>query len=514
MQKLFKSLILALSFSVGPAVATNIVTPFIFTPNTLIQSAQVNSNFSTIASVVNGNLDNSNLAAGANINPSKLNLTTPYFNLLTSTSLVGFGVGRTGDTIPRGAIYGDGSLQMGVGSATATDIGLIRSTTNTLQLYIPNGGGTPKFDMNSGNLLNVNVATVTTLNLTNPIPVSSGGTGLGALTINNILVGNGTSNVTLLPPSAVQGTAVISKGSGSAPVYGFARPFGDTTNLRPAPTTGTLTGMYLTVADWSTTGPITCKACRLFFGGTVTIGNAITVSTGNEWNQGGQPNGFASIGVCGEGQGPGGGKAGATVATGAASSAGAGGSHGGLGGAGQNQTPHPITNAGPTYTIDGPLEGSGGAGGQFITTSGGAGGAGADGFYIEAVGNVVINSTITATGATGGAGAVAGTNDGGGGGGSGGGVDIRTLGTVSGGGGITANGGAGGSGATGGAGGVGGSGGGGGIINVQSAGANTYAGAMTVSGGAGGGGFVSGVSGSSGTTNSQGSISIYPRFGP
>lgn len=53
---------------------------------------------------------------------------------------------------------------------------------------------------------------IPTLTLTNPLAVTGGGTGLGTLTANNLLVGNGTSGPTFIAPGS-QGQALISSGS-------------------------------------------------------------------------------------------------------------------------------------------------------------------------------------------------------------------------------------------------------------------------------------------------------------
>lgn len=54
--------------------------------------------------------------------------------------------------------------------------------------------------------------TIPTLTLTNPLAVTGGGTGLGTLTANNLLVGNGTSGPTFIAPGS-QGQALVSSGS-------------------------------------------------------------------------------------------------------------------------------------------------------------------------------------------------------------------------------------------------------------------------------------------------------------
>jgi hypothetical protein len=136
----------------SPALATSITLPYIFVPNTTIVSAQVNANFSIIAGVVNGNVDNSNLSAGANISLSKLNATQSFLDLQAASGTLGIGVGQTGDSVPRVGLYSDGSIQFGPGTATATDVGIKRSGAITLQLYSPSSAGTPIFDLGGGSL--------------------------------------------------------------------------------------------------------------------------------------------------------------------------------------------------------------------------------------------------------------------------------------------------------------------------------------------------------------------------
>lgn len=173
----------------GNACADTLTIPYVFSPNTTIQSAQVNSNFSSTASIINGLINNANIKAAANINPSKLNLTTAYLNIASAADTLGFGVGQSGDTIARGGIYGDGSLQMGAGSSSATDIGLKRSAANTVQFYVP-GGGTPKIDFNSA----------TSAAAANALQPAAGGLGVVTVPTNGqIPIGDGTKYDAAVP---------------------------------------------------------------------------------------------------------------------------------------------------------------------------------------------------------------------------------------------------------------------------------------------------------------------------
>lgn len=59
-----------------------------------------------------------------------------------------------------------------------------------------------------------------TLTLGGTLDVDNGGTGRAALTAHNLIIGNGTSAVTLLAPSATSGIALISQGAAADPAYG------------------------------------------------------------------------------------------------------------------------------------------------------------------------------------------------------------------------------------------------------------------------------------------------------
>jgi hypothetical protein len=147
------ALLVLLILGVSPVYGSSITIPYTFTPNTTIVAAQVNANFSTIASVVNGNLDNSNLSAGASISLSKLNLTQSLLNLQSTGTTLAIGAGQVGDTVERVGMLGNGQLVFGAGSANPIDVGFTRTGAGVLQLN--NGStGTATFDMNGGTIIN------------------------------------------------------------------------------------------------------------------------------------------------------------------------------------------------------------------------------------------------------------------------------------------------------------------------------------------------------------------------
>src|SRR5579864_6467667 len=55
-----------------------------------------------------------------------------------------------------------------------------------------------------------------------PLSVSNGGTGVTSITAHDLIIGNGTSAVTLLAPSATAGVPLISNGAGVDPSFGTA----------------------------------------------------------------------------------------------------------------------------------------------------------------------------------------------------------------------------------------------------------------------------------------------------
>ncbi len=242
-----------------------------------------------------------------------------------------------------------------------------------------------------------------------------------------------------------------------------ALTFGDYTNARPMPTSGTLTGVYKTSGNWVQTGPITSNGVRGYFGGSVTFNDTVTCATGVEANSGGQ----GPYGIC-------------------AINSGAGGSHGGLGG---TYPGYPGPPGAYPYRWQ-PLPGCGGS--PMPPSGGGVIGSGGGSFYVEANGPISLTSfaNISVRGADGSTG---------GGAGAGGGADFRSMGTISIASGaiINANGG---NNTIGGAGG----GGGGGVVNLQSAKSSGVSNSGTVT--ASGGTSVGGQAGAAGVVWNDGTF--------
>lgn len=168
--------------------------PVTYVDGNVLSAGQLNSCNSTIYGDYNGNITNFNISASAAIALSKLGLNpgSEAFNQRTTGNRT-WGSGLTTDTKPSVAMTSDGGLICGPGGSTNPDVGWRRSAANTMQLFLP-AGGTPSLDLNG--------ATISGLGT---IAVTSGGTGLGTLTANNILIGNGTSPPTFLAPGAANG---------------------------------------------------------------------------------------------------------------------------------------------------------------------------------------------------------------------------------------------------------------------------------------------------------------------
>ena len=113
------------------AVADTLTIPNSFTAGTPAQASQVNANFNAITSW-SANIANDNIKSGAGIALTKLDQTTELFVKRAATNRC-VSAGVTGDTTPRIALYTDGSIGMGPGSASAIDVGFARGSSSTIK---------------------------------------------------------------------------------------------------------------------------------------------------------------------------------------------------------------------------------------------------------------------------------------------------------------------------------------------------------------------------------------------
>jgi len=116
-------------------------------------------------------------------------------------------------------------------ATTATELGYVHGVTSDIQTQLNNlSAGTITSVVGTTNEITASTVSgavtlslpstvdITTLNLTNPLAVASGGTGLAALTAHDVLVGNGTSNVTLVSPNTA-GYVLTSNGTSADPTF-------------------------------------------------------------------------------------------------------------------------------------------------------------------------------------------------------------------------------------------------------------------------------------------------------
>lgn len=111
------------------------------------------------------------------------------------------------------------------------------------QVLIGSTGADPAFATitSSGSTLTLTGgANTLNIDVTAPLNVAHGGTGLTTITAHDLLIGNGTSAITLLAPSATSGVALISQGAASNPAYGTVVVAGGGTGA--VTLTGVLTG--------------------------------------------------------------------------------------------------------------------------------------------------------------------------------------------------------------------------------------------------------------------------------
>lgn len=133
---------------------STITKPNTFTPGTTIQSSQVNANFDTIYNDYNGNQTNANIAPGAAIAASKLNLSTIAQTIAMSGQPINFSEGgalASATTVNIGAATGNSLHITGTTTITGFDTvqagtwrylifdGALTFTHNSTSLILPTG---------------------------------------------------------------------------------------------------------------------------------------------------------------------------------------------------------------------------------------------------------------------------------------------------------------------------------------------------------------------------------------
>lgn len=142
------------------AKAGLVTDPYSAVTGATILASQLNQRFTTLYTLVNGNIDNANIKAGANIDPSKLNLTSTVFAVTRSPSTSpSFSSSVTGDSNPRWQADAAGFLKFGPG-VSALDTMLKR--VGAAILAIRDAGDTADGALQLGDLrLNGNVVSDT-----------------------------------------------------------------------------------------------------------------------------------------------------------------------------------------------------------------------------------------------------------------------------------------------------------------------------------------------------------------
>lgn len=200
----FLALVALMLVSVCPALADTLTIPYSFTAGDTITAAKFNSNYSTIATVVNGNLDDNNIKVGAGIATSKLNLTAEM-PILRSASNRCVSAGVTGDTIPRVSLTSEGGVTFGAGSSSAHDLRIKREDANTIAIR----------DAGDTTYKNFKAAAAV---FSSPLGVASGGTGLSSVGTSGQLLGSDGSGYTWVSnsselPSLCNGRLTLTSGT-------------------------------------------------------------------------------------------------------------------------------------------------------------------------------------------------------------------------------------------------------------------------------------------------------------
>lgn len=178
-------------------------------------------------------------------------------------------------TFASSAVLAANQIVLGGGAGTTpATLGSLGTTSTVLH---GNASGAPTFG-----------AVVLTTDVSGILPVANGGTGVNSLTSKYLLIGNGTSPVTLLAPSATSGIPLVSQGSGSDPAYSTAVVAGGGTGLTSATAYAVLcggttsTGAFQSVASVGTAGQILTSngagALPTFQSGSSALGQAFTAN--------------------------------------------------------------------------------------------------------------------------------------------------------------------------------------------------------------------------------------------
>ncbi len=189
--------------------------PFTFVDGDPILAGQHNDNYDAIYGAVNGNLDNSNLTASANIALSKLNATTEL--LIKKASGNALSAGLVADTVGRVSLNNSGLITFGAGSSQ--DMALKREDANTLAVRDAGDSAYKNLKVAgltaSGALAGTGLTlsstfsgtsgsfsgslTAASMSLSAALPVTSGGTGLAAFTTGDLIYCSATNTLSRLP---------------------------------------------------------------------------------------------------------------------------------------------------------------------------------------------------------------------------------------------------------------------------------------------------------------------------
>jgi hypothetical protein len=146
---------------------------------------------------------------------SNLNLNNTYYVLSLASDPTSVAANAPSGSI---ALYGTGSLgklyiKQDNGTSTNWSSASSGGTVTSVALSVP------AFLSVSGSPVTTNGTLAVTFS-GSAVPVANGGTGQTSLTLHDVLVGNATSGITQVPPSATSGVALVSNGSSADPSFG------------------------------------------------------------------------------------------------------------------------------------------------------------------------------------------------------------------------------------------------------------------------------------------------------